>query len=462
VSLSIRQIPENPALHEHLALEALGRVVSPETVEAVVDAHGAREERCRKLPAAVVVLLCIAMNLFADEGLGHVFYRLAHGLRLLWPTPKDLWASEGALSRARYRLGARPMATLFRAICRPLASPETPGAYLFGLRLLAIDSEVLDLADTAANERAYGRPSTNRGKSAWPQAWLVGLCECGTHVIFDAGLWPYRADQHAAARRLLRSVGQGDLLMWDCGLHSFDLVAQARRRRAHTLSRLSAGVHPERVQVLADGTELVRLRPSDPKRRRQGEQILVRLIRYTLDDPNRPGYGEEHRLITSLLNPRLFSAEDLVMAYHSRWEYELTVDELESHTRPRAPLRSQKPVGVVQEVYGLLLAHYLVRAVMADAARTQALPPTRLSFVGTLRVIRATLPDFQRTAPSDHPTIYQAMLEDILALKLPERRNRTNPRVVKQKMSNFRVKRPCHRFWPQPTKPFRNTIVLLK
>jgi hypothetical protein len=401
------------------------------------------------------------MNLFGDEGLGHVFYRLVHGLRLLWPTPKDLQPSEGALSRARYRLGARPMQALFREVCRPLATPETPGAYLFGLRALAIDSEVLDLADTLANDKAYGRATTNRGHSAWPQAWLVGLCECGTHAILDAGLWPYRTDQHAAARRLLRSVGQSDLLMWDCGLHSFDLVSSARKRRAHTLSRLPAGVQPELVCTLSDGTQLVRLRPSDPKRRRTGEQILVRLIRYTLDDPNRPGYGEEHRLITSLLNPRRFGAEDLVVAYHSRWEYELTVDEIETHTRPHTPLRSQKPVGVVQEVYGLLLAHYLVRAAMADAARTADLPPTRLSFVGALRVIRATLPDFQHFAPADHPAIYRAMLEDILALKLPERRNRTNPRVVKQKMSNFRVKRLCHLLWPQPTKPFRNAIALL-
>jgi Insertion element 4 transposase N-terminal/Transposase DDE domain len=462
VSLSIRQIPANPPLEEHLALEVLGRVVSPETVASVLDAHAAREERRRKLPAAVVVLLCIAMNLFCDDGLGHVFYRLAHGLRWLWPKPTALSASDGGLCRARYRLGARPLATLFRAVCRPLATPETPGAFLFGRRLLAIDSEVLDLADTLANDKAYGRATTDRGKSAWPQARLVGLCECGTHAFLDAGLWPYSADQHAAARRLLRSVDQGTLVTWDCGLHSFDLVSSARRRRAHILSRLPAGVHPELVQTLSDGTELVRLRPSNPKRRRQGEQILVRLIRYTLDDPARPGHGEEHRLITSLVNPRLYSAEDLVMAYHSRWEYELTVDEVETHQRPRTPLRSKKPVGVVQEVYGLLLAHYLVRTVMADAAHVAALPPTRLSFVGALRVIRATLPDFQRTAPCDHSTIYQAMLEDIVALKLPERRNRTNPRVVKQKMSNFRVKRPCHRLWSQPTKPFRNAIVLLK
>lgn len=200
MSLSIRQIPENPVLEEHLALEALGRVVPLESVNAVLDAEGAREARRRKLPAAVVVLLCVAMNLFCDRSLGHVFYRLAHGLRWLWPQASDLRASEGAISRARYRLGARPLATLFRAVCRPLANPETPGAFLFGLRMLAIDSEVLDLADTAANEQAYGRATTDRGRSAWPQAWLVGLCECGTHAIVDAGLWPYRTDQHAAAR----------------------------------------------------------------------------------------------------------------------------------------------------------------------------------------------------------------------------------------------------------------------
>lgn len=460
--LSIRTIDPSPSLDEHVCLDALAHRLSPATVAAVVEAEGVREQRRRKLPASLVVLICVAMNLYASDALSHVVYRLLHGLRWLWPDPAALRVSKAALCQARYRLGARPLGTLFHQVCHPLAQSTTPGAFAFGLRLMAIDDEVVDLPDTPANARVYGRASTDRGRSAWPQAHLMGLVECGTHAIVDAGLWPYRADLHRAARRLLRSVGPGMLLSWDQGLHSFALLAATRQRRAHVLSRVPPGARPLVVTTLGDGTQLVRILPRDARSRRWGRQVLLRLIRYTLDDPHRPGPQVEHRLLSSLINPVRFPAEELILAYHARWEYELTIDELETHQRPRRPLRSQQPVGVVQEVYGLLLAHYLVRAVMTEAAATRELAPTRLSFVSALRIIRETLPDFQRTARADHPILYQALLADLAAATLPPRANRLNPRVVKQKMSTFPVKRPAHCHWPQPTKSFRDAVVLLK
>lgn len=150
------------------------------------------------------------------------------------------------------------------------------------------------------------------------------------------------------------------------------------------------------------------------------------------------------------------------MTYHARWEHELLIDEIETHQRPRTPLRSQLPTGVIQEVYALLLAHYLVRAVMVDAAQTCGLPPTRLSFQTSLQYLRATLPDFQRSAPASHAWLYQAMLEEIAATPLPPRTDRLNPRVVKRKTCAFHAKRAHHRHWPQPSKSFREAITLLK
>ncbi len=148
--------------------------------------------------------------------------------------------------------------------------------------------------------------------------------------------------------------------------------------------------------------------------------------------------------------------------YHARWEFELAVDEMKSHQRPpHQPLRSEKPVGVVQEVYGLLVAHYVVRTVMVQAAREAGLPPTRLSFTATLRIIREMVPQMQRTAAADQPRLYRQLLADVAARPLPPRVNRANPRVIKRKMSNFGVKQPRHRHWPQPTKPFREAVVLL-
>jgi hypothetical protein len=151
--------------------------------------------------------------------------------------------------------------------------------------------------------------------------------------------------------------------------------------------------------------------------------VLVRLI-YTIEDPNRPGHRVEHRLITSLLDPERAGAEELVVAYHSRWEFELATDEIKSHQRsPDTPLRSKKALGVIQEIYGLLIAHYVVRTVMVEAAKKAELAPSRLSFTNTLRLIREVIPEAQRTAKADHPRLYRPLLEDVAAT--PWHRERT-------------------------------------
>jgi len=461
MALMIRQITARDTLDAHLCLETPAQVLPPATMAAVLAECGATGVRSRKLPALVTLVFCIAMNLYATDDLAHVFRRLVAGLRWCWPDPAGLHVSKGALCPARYRLGARPLARLFRRVCRPLATATTPGAFLFGLRLMALDGTTLDIADTPANVRAFGRQPSPRGARAWPRIQVVALSECGTHAICDPGRWRWDADERAAGRRLLRSVTRGMLVLWDRGFHSCTTIAAARATGAHFLGRLPATDQPPAVAVLADGTRLVRRRPGDYRRRRRGETVLVRLIRYTLDDPARPGHGVEHRLVTSLLNPRVAPAEELLLAYHARWEFELAADEVKTHQRPATPLRSRKPVGVVQEAYALLRAHYLVRAVRVEAARTVDLAPTRLSFLGTLRLVRDALPDLQRAAPVEQPHLYRQLLADVVAARLPARANRSNPRVVQQKMSNFRVKTAQHHDWPQPTKPFRDAIVLL-
>ena len=302
-----------------------------------------------------------------------------------------------------------------------------------------------------------------------PRATRILIADC--HALARAGLRAMlsaeldlavvgEAADGAETVRRCRDL-RPDLVLMDVRLPVLDGIAATRATGAHFLGRVPATIVPLVVRTLVDGTQLVRLRPSDYPSRRRGQAVLVRLLRYTLDDPGRPGHGEEHLLATSLLTPRRAPAEELVVAYHARWEFELAADELKTHQRPAAPLRSRKPVGVDQEVYALLLAHYVVRAVMADAACAASLPPARLSFLAALRLGRAALPDFQRAAPAEHARLYRQLLADIAAARLPERRDRSNPRVVKRKMSNFAVKGPQHRRWPQPTSPFRAAVRLL-
>jgi IS4 transposase len=458
----IRQVEAESQFCETITLDAITQHVPVETIHQVVAECQVVEERKRKLPAWLVVLLCITMNLYCQVSLSYVLVRLVQGLRLLHGVGVEEVAGKGAISTARYRLGARPLALLFQRVCRPLATPDTPGAFQFGLRLVALDGTTEMLPDTPDNDAYFGRQKGSRGDSAFPQVRCVYLCECGTHAIFDAGFWPYHRHELIGGHRLLRSVEADMLVMWDRGFHDFDMLMGVVRRGGQVLSRLPDHVKPERVATLPDGSWLGLIYPSGYQRRKQGERLLVRIIEYTIDDPNQPGHGQHYRLVTTLLDPVVYPVHKLACLYHERWEVEIAIDEIDTHQRlVNRPLRSLKPVGVIQELYALLLAHFVVRAIMHEAALAHDLDPDRLSFVNALRLICDAIAEFQLIDPADHHRLWSRLLHDIAQFQLPERENRANPRVVKRKMSNFKLKRPEHWKPPKPTRSFCDAVVLL-
>ncbi len=351
---------------------------------------------------------------------------------------------------------------LFRRICRPLATEKTPGAFLFGLRLMGVDGTVEDVPDTPANAAAFGRQTGSRGDSAFPQLRNVYLAELGTHAICDAVVRGYQFGERSAALRLLRSVDPGMLLMWDRGFHSHEMVKATLDRGVDFLGRVPARVILEPVEALPDGSYIAEIYETQHAREKKRNGLPVRVIEYTIDDPSRDGHGEKHRLITSLLDPEIAPAKQLAAEYHQRWEIEVAIDEMDTHQRIHAkPFRSQKPVGVIQEVYGLLIAHYVVRFFMQEAAATEGLDPDRISFIDSLRIIRRKVDKFQIASPKTIPALYQRMLREIARCKLPPRDDRSNPRVVKRKMSNFKLKRKKHQRVRQPQKPFADAVRMI-
>jgi Insertion element 4 transposase N-terminal/Transposase DDE domain len=451
-----------------LRLELLVQVFPRRAVAAVLAECGAWTLRQRKLNLEVTLWLVIGMSLFAQMPIEEVLQKLAHGLRLVWPQEdrrRTLLASKPAISYRRYQLGVRPVRRLFHRLCQPMATPETRGAFLFGLRLMALDGHTQDVPDTRENAAAFGRSKTDRGESAYPQVRCVSLCECGTHSIVDTTFWPARTGERRGAWRLLRSLSEGMLLLWDRGFHDYELVAAVRSRGVHLVGRLPDYVKPQHVRWLPDGSRLVKLLPNAARRRRLGEHLLVRLIEYTLDDPQLPGYGTRYRLITTLVDPEAFPAHALACAYHERWEIELVIDEQDTHQlgqhQPASPLRSRKPRGVIQELYGLMLAHYAVRFLMHQAALAADEDPERLSFVGALRIVQDSVSDFEMAAPQLIPQLCRRLLQDLADALLPERKLRVEPRVVKRKVIKWPLKRPHHDRWPQPTRPFCRAVRLL-
>jgi hypothetical protein len=394
----------NPVIESVDIFKAIEIVIPSQTIEQTIGNTKAKQERKRKLPSSLVVCLVIAMSLWSNDSMATVLKNLVQGLSRQWTMLGKYWRvpNSASISEARQRVGCRVMSQLFARIVRPMATPTTVGAFLGGLRVMAVDGTVLDVPDSVANARVFGYPKTrHRTRAAFPKVRLVMLIEAGTHLIVDALICPYRMGERVRAKKLLRSVTQGMLLMWDRGLHSYAMVQATLAAGCDYLGRVPANVKFSVEKVLDDGSYLSWIHPDGKSKKKGGTKICVRVIEYTIDSQQ----GQQtYRLITSVQDITLFPALLLATEYHQRWEIENTIDELKTHLLGRkTPIRSLKPREVVQEIYGWLLGHYAVRCLMFTAAQQAGISPLRLGFTGTLKVIRRAISDFQDLQPEELP-----------------------------------------------------------
>lgn len=434
-------------------LRALKRIIPRARIHDVLRRTGHARRRYLRLPAWFMVWFVIALGLFCTDSYRQIF-------KWLQPFRRKGTPGRSTFCEARQRLGVAPLLQLTAQVVELQATPQTPDAFYQGLRLMALDGFIVDVPDTPANARVFGRPGSGRSPAAFPQARVLALCEVGTHVLWRTQIKPCRRGEVTMAPTLLRHLQPDMLLLWDRNFLSSKLVRQVRQRGAHLLARIKSKLVFRPLRRLRDGSYLAKLYPSARHRDRDEGGLKVRIIEYTLDDPGRPGSGEKHRLLTTLLSASRHPAKRLIVLYHERWEEEVTIDELKTHQRQRPVLRSETPGGVVQEIQGLLLAHYVVRVLMSEAAREKKIAPRQLSFTGALKVLRCRLPEVPKSVRG-LARWYADLLAEVGEEELPPRRNRINPRVIKRKMSNWRKKRPEHRQSPQPTKKFRQSIVML-
>ena len=237
-------------LSDLVSVGLLTRVFPPEVVDEVIAAAGRNEQRHRSLPARVMTYFAVGMALHSEGSYEDVLGFMTDGLA--WSLPDAVpvkLPSKSAIFQARERLGAEPVKVLFDRVAVPLATSETPGACLAGRRLVAIDGTCLDVADSDVNAEWFGRPGVNKGeRSAFPQARVVALAECGTHAIFDAVMGPYTTGENTLARELIDRLEPGMLVLADRGFCGFPLWSRAAgdRRGSVVASQLGHEARPDR------------------------------------------------------------------------------------------------------------------------------------------------------------------------------------------------------------------------
>lgn len=426
-----------------------------QNVGAALEATDRAKQRESPLQPKLMMWLILSLPIFRSEAIPAVLARLISGLRGTGKTLPLEPAGDDAIAHARRRLGVAPLRHFFHTQAREIR----PAPSFHGLRVWSFDGTTLSMPDTKENRRIFGYRKTSRGRCAFPELKIVALQDSVSRQFRDVRFNQWDASERALATSLLTHLEEGDLTLLDRGFYAAWFFQALRARRSHFLARVPAYVKLRQIRRTSrrpgDYLAWITLRVRLPKGQKiQGSmgrpvthrkvRLMVRVVEYSI-----PGF-QHVRLVTSLLDPAI-TAKEWVLAYHRRWDIELSFDELKTHQSstaqgvPKTSFRSQTPRNVMQEAYALVASYNLLRETIARAAQRRSLDPHKISFVGSYRAITHMLPRMQGAIALDLPGLYEQLLDDIAkALIDRPRRPRRYPRVVKRKMSNFKLKRHRH------------------
>ena len=332
-----------------------------------------------------------------------------------------------------------------------LASATTADQLAHGLGRLAgrpvkvADGSTLLLADTPQNQAAYPQPSAQQPGCGFPIMKLVLLFSLASGAIWAVA----KANKYSSERGLFRTLWDclclGDILLLDRGFGDYPTLAGTQRRGVDVLARL----HQSRK---ADFRKALPLGPQDglfvwKKSSRRPNYLCpeewdqlpptlrVRIIRFAIQAPGfRP---KRISLVTTLLDPQLYSAQALAHLFLQRWRMELCLDDLKT-TLGMEHLRTKSPSMVQKELYAFLVAHNLIRCLMAHAAEQFQVDLLRVSFKGSIDALLAFSAAMARTR---QPWRKRKLLDQLLRILatdlIPLRPNRREPRVRKRRPKDY-------------------------
>lgn len=423
------------------SFELFARDIDPAWIERALQATGSATVRMRKLPAHFVVWIVIGMALLRDRSIQEV----VRHLNLVLPevkTPKIRGLVSGsAVVQARDRLGAEPMAELFDQTARQWCATSADQHRWRGLAVYGVDGSTLRVPDTKENEEAFARPASGRGTAAYPQLKIVALMVLRSHLIAKLALGACRESELTLAEPLLDALPDSSLAILDRAYLSFYHLhrIQSQGMGRHWLTRLKKKMTMKTIRRLGLDDHLVELTATPQARRAHPElpkTLLARAVGY-----QRRGFAPQ-KLLTSLLDPIAYPAVEIIAMYHERWELEMSLDEIKTHTLDREEtLRSRAPERVRQEVWGLAIGYNLVRWEMQRVANDAGVAPTQLSYRHSLMLIRNLWIGAWLASPGVLRKRLDALQDDLVLLVLPARRDRAYPRAVKIKMSGYPLKR---------------------
>jgi hypothetical protein len=390
-----KTLPSKVDLAYLISIGFLAKIYPLSLINEILEKTGKASRRVRQLPAQAVVYFVMAMSLWREPPLDEVLRIVCESLSWMDPTEeRAATATKSAISQARSRLGPEVMRELADATLAPIARLGAPGAWYQGMRLMSIDGTTLSLPDEKDNAAHFGYPSSSRGDPAFPMLRVLGLAETGSHVVTAAEVGPYKVSEQALLSSLMdrNKFKPNMLVLADRNFYGYGLWKKACGTGANLLWRVKSNLILPVEERLSDNSFVSRV--CDSRKKSECEPLKVRVIEYKLKNKNdKTIYNETYRLVTNIIDHKKTPANELAALYHERWEIESLYSELKvGLSAAGSILRSKTPDLVLQEVWGLLMAHFAVRQLITQAAGKQKKDPDELSFLNAVHVIRRKFP----------------------------------------------------------------------
>lgn len=424
------------------AIEVFASSLNPKWITEVLEAAGRQTQRERKLPAPFTVWLVIAMAFYRNLSIQNILNRMGNvfGVGSLWDGGEE--PTSTSTTEARDRVGFGPMRLLVERFRLWILERYREAMSWKGMLLVALDGTTLKVPDSEENRRRFGLPGSHRGRAAFPQMRTLFLVSAKLRFVLGAIFAPYRCGEMRLALRMLRDIPKNALVLLDRSFISWEFLLGLQEAGHNFVIRLRNNVRGRTLAVLGPGDCLAQVQNSRSLRRRfpsTSRTLVFREISVRIG-------GKTFRFFTSLLDPSKFPAAELISLYASRWQEEISLDEIKTHqcgaTTVNRPVifRSRTSRRVMQEAFALVLAYNLVRSQMAEAALKHQVPPLRISFVDSLERIRSAALMMAAAPTLQLRVIFEDLLRSISLCLVPER-CRENPRAVCVKMSNFPLRR---------------------
>lgn len=365
-------------------------------------------------------------------------------------------AGTGAYCQARGRLPLEILQRIRQAVAARADKllPEAQQLW-HGLRPKVIDGTTVSLPDTPKNQRAYPQSRSQKPGCGFPFMKLLGIFSLSSGVLLDYQKGNKHQHELALLYKLLDHFKPRDLVLADRGFCNFVLLALLLLRGVGSLFRLHQARHLDwRTGKRLGKNDRLFTWSRPPKKPRYlphclwqlvPAQLPVRVLRFELHVRGfRP---ESVTLVTTLIDAKVYPAEELAQLYARRWKIELWFRDLKTSMGMEV-LRCQRPKMVHKELEIFLIAYNLIRALMTEASAIHDVPLDRLSFKGT---VDATRQYSLALAQARSKKKQRQLLNDLLAVlasdEVPARPGRREPRALKRRPKPFPLlNQPRRRF----------------